>query len=51
MLQKRMDMNFYLCQKCSGSTNKTYLFQQTKALLNQKSLLQIVRRKSTISWN
>jgi len=36
---------FLYMAKGGGSANKTYLFQQTKALLNEKSLLSFVEEK------
>jgi len=37
--------DFLFMAKGGGSANKTYLFQQTKALLNEKSLLQFLEDK------
>ena len=41
--QKGNEYKFLFIAKGGGSANKTYLFQQTKALLNEKSLLEFVK--------
>lgn len=42
---KGQDYKFLFMAKGGGSANKTYLFQQTKALLNEKSLLKFLEEK------
>ena len=37
--------NFHFMAKGGGSANKTFLFQQTKALLNEKSLMAFLEEK------
>jgi fumarate hydratase class I len=37
--------NFHFMAKGGGSANKTFLFQQTKALLNEKKLLEFLEEK------
>lgn len=39
------EYKFLFLAKGGGSANKTYLYQQTKALLNEKSLTEFVRAK------
>jgi len=39
------EYHFQFMTKGGGSANKTYLFQQTKALLNEKSLLSFLEEK------
>ena len=41
-----MEYHFLMIAKGGGSANKTYLFQETKALLNPKSLLNVPRREA-----
>ena len=40
-----MEYEFLFITKGGGSANKTFLYQQTKALLNEKSLLEFFRSK------
>ena len=40
------EYNFLFMAKGGGSANKSYLFQETKALLNPKSLARVPRRRS-----
>lgn len=42
---KGNEYKFLFMAKGGGSANKTYLYQQTKALLNEKSLTEFVRTK------
>uniref|UniRef100_A0A7S2WVC0 fumarate hydratase n=1 Tax=Rhizochromulina marina TaxID=1034831 RepID=A0A7S2WVC0_9STRA len=42
---KGNEYNFMFIAKGGGSANKTFLFQQTKALLNPKSLLEFLEEK------
>lgn len=42
---KGNEYNFMFIAKGGGSANKTFLFQQTKALLNPKSLLAFINEK------
>jgi fumarate hydratase, class I len=39
------EYKFLMMAKGGGSANKTYLYQKTKALLNEKSMLQFIREK------
>ncbi|NQZ58348.1 MAG: fumarate hydratase [Lentisphaeraceae bacterium] len=40
-----MEYKFLMMAKGGGSANKTYLYQQTKALLNEDSMLEFVSKK------
>jgi fumarate hydratase, class I len=42
---KGMEYNFLFIAKGGGSANKTYLYQQTKALLNPNSLYAFLEEK------
>lgn len=46
---KGNEYKFLFITKGGGSANKTFLYQQTKALLNEKSLLEFSARNSWIS--
>jgi len=39
------EYNFHFMAKGGGSANKTFLFQQTKALLNEKKLMEFLEEK------
>lgn len=43
--EKGNEYNFLFLAKGGGSANKTYLYQQTKALLNEESLKKFVKQK------
>ena len=43
--------DFLFLAKGGGSANKTFLFQQTKALLNKEKLLSFVRDKIKVGFN
>jgi fumarate hydratase class I len=43
--EKGSEYKFLFLAKGGGSANKSYLYQQTKALLNEKSLTEFVRTK------
>ena len=51
------EYNFLFIAKGGGSANKTFLYQQTKALLNPEKLLSFVNEKIQVkpvninSWN
>ena len=45
LAEKGNEYHFLFIAKGGGSANKTYLYQQTKALLNPKSLLQFIEEK------
>lgn len=40
-----MEYKFLMLAKGGGSANKTYLYQKTKALLNEKSMLEFITEK------
>ena len=42
---KGMEYKFLMLAKGGGSANKTYLYQKTKALLNEKSMLEFITEK------
>ena len=45
LMKKGDSYEFLFVTKGGGSANKTYLFQQTKALLNPKSMIQFLDEK------
>ena len=44
------EYNFMFIAKGGGSANKTFLFQQTKALLNPEKLLKFVDEKVKVRY-
>ena len=42
------EYNFLFMAKGGGSANKSFLFQQTKAVLNEKSLYEFVTEKMKV---
>ena len=46
-----MSYEFLFVTKGGGSANKTFLYQQTKSLLNEESLIKFVKEKIKGTWN
>jgi tartrate dehydratase alpha subunit/fumarate hydratase class I-like protein len=48
MLKKEIIMSSYSLTKGGGSANKTFLYQKTKSLLNEKSLEEFIKERFQI---
>ena len=44
------EYNFLFIAKGGGSANKTFLFQQTKAVLNEEKLLSFINEKIKVRY-
>ena len=44
------EYKFLFIAKGGGSANKTFLFQQTKALLNPEKLMKFIEEKIKVIW-